>query len=69
MLNGIEIDERKLKILERLRKYDLLTTHQIALLDGGSKQNVSRILNRLDRSGDIVRPYGQRQTFHDRLEP
>jgi Replication-relaxation len=69
MLPSIRIDDRKLNLLAHLRKYDLLTTHQIALLDGGSKQWVSRILYRLDRSGDILRPYGQRQTFHDRLEP
>jgi Replication-relaxation len=69
MLPSIRIDERKLNILEHLRKYDLLTTHQIALLDGGSEQWVSRILYRLDRTGHILRPYGQRQTFHDRLEP
>jgi hypothetical protein len=68
-LHSPRIDARRLNMLEWLREYDKLTTHQIALLDGGSKQKVSRILHDLERVGDIVRPYGQRQTFHDRLEP
>jgi hypothetical protein len=69
MLPSIRIDDRKLNILASLRKYDKLTTHQIALLDGGSKQQVSRILQRLEFDGQIRRPYGQRQTFYDRREP
>jgi hypothetical protein len=68
-LHSPRIDARRLNILEWLREYDKLTTHQIALLDGGSEQKVSRILHDLERVGDILRPYGQRQTFHDRLEP
>jgi hypothetical protein len=63
------IDDRKLDMLEWLRTYDLLTTQQVALLDGGSDQMVSRILHRLELAGHILRPYGQRQTFYDRREP
>jgi hypothetical protein len=69
MPHDLRIDNRKLDMLERLRKYDLLTTHQVALLDGGSEQAVSRILQRLDLAGSILRPYGQRQSFYDRREP
>jgi hypothetical protein len=69
MPQTLRIDDRKLDMLEWLRKYDRLNTHQVALLDGGSKQSVSRILHRLLLSGHILRPYGQRQTFYDRREP
>jgi hypothetical protein len=69
MPHTLRIDERKLDMLEWLRKYDLLTTHQVALLDGGSKQWVARILHRLELDGKILRPYGQRQSFYDRREP
>jgi hypothetical protein len=69
MSQDVRIDNRKLNMLEWLRKYDLLTTHQVALLDGGSEQSVSRILHRLLLSGHILRPYGQRQSFYDRREP
>jgi hypothetical protein len=56
-------------LLEWLRRYDLLTTEQLALLDAGSEQQVSRILHRLERAGYILRPYGQRQFFDDKREP
>jgi hypothetical protein len=69
MPQGLRIDDRKLDMFEWLKKYDLLTTHQVALLDGGSEQTVSRILHRLEFSGYILRPYGQRQSFYDRREP
>jgi hypothetical protein len=65
----LRIDNRKLDMLERLRKYELLTTQQLALLDGGSEQNVSRILHRLELAGHTIRPYGQRQSFNDKREP
>lgn len=66
---AFRLDNRKLDMLERLRKYELLTTHQVAVLDGGSEQTVSRILHRLELAGYLLRPYGQRQSFHDRREP
>jgi Replication-relaxation len=69
MPHGFRTDNRKLDMLEWLKKYDLLTTHQVALLDGGSEQAVSRILHRLLLSGYILRPYGQRQSFYDKREP
>jgi hypothetical protein len=69
MPQEMRIDNRKLDILAWLRKYDLLTTHQVALLDEGSQQAVSRILHRLLLSGHILRPYGQRQSFYDKREP
>jgi hypothetical protein len=69
MPHGLRTDDRKLDMLERLKKYELLTTHQVALLDGGSEQSVSRILRRLLLSGYILRPYGQRQSFYDKREP
>jgi Replication-relaxation len=69
MPQNVRIDNRKLDMLEWLRKYDLLTTHQVALLDEGSQQSVSRILHRLELDGYILRPYGQRQSFYDRQEP
>jgi DeoR/GlpR family transcriptional regulator of sugar metabolism len=69
MPQGLRIDDRKLDMFEWLKKYDLLTTQQVALLDGGSKQWVSRILNRLELPGYILRPYGQRQSFDDKREP
>jgi hypothetical protein len=70
MLHDLKIDDRRLDMLGWLREYELLTTHQIALLDGGSKQKVSRILHHdLEIPGHILRPYGQRLTFYDRLEP
>jgi hypothetical protein len=69
MPQGLRIDDRKLDMFEWLKKYDLLTTQQVALLDGGSEQMVSRILHRLLLSGHILRPYGQRQTFYDKREP
>jgi hypothetical protein len=69
MPHDLRIDNRKLDMLERLRKYDLLTTHQVALLDGGSEQWVSRILHRLLLDDYILRPYGQRQSFYDKREP
>jgi Replication-relaxation len=69
MSPGSRIDDRKLDMLEWLKKYDLLTTHQVALLDGGSEQTMSRILHRLLLSGSILRPYGQRQSFYDQREP
>jgi DNA-binding PadR family transcriptional regulator len=69
MPQNVRIDDRKLDMLEWLRKYDLLTTHQVALLDEGSQQSVSRILHRLELDGYILRPYGQRQSFYDRREP
>jgi hypothetical protein len=69
MPQGLRIDDRKLDMFEWLKEYDLLTTQQIALLDGGSEQWVSRILHRLERAGHILRPYGQRQSFYDKHEP
>jgi hypothetical protein len=69
MPQGLRIDDRKLDIFEWLKEYELLTTQQIALLDGGSEQMVSRILHRLLLSGHIIRPYGQRQSFYDKQEP
>jgi hypothetical protein len=69
MPQDLRIDGRKLDMLEQLMKYDLLTTQQVALLDGGSEQMVSRILHRLLLSGYILRPYGQRQSFYDKREP
>jgi protein involved in plasmid replication-relaxation len=69
MPQDVRIDERKLDMLAWLRNYDLLTTHQVALLDGGSQQKVSRILHWLELAGQILRPYGQRQSFYDRREP
>src|SRR5919197_4665987 len=69
MSQNVRIDDRKLDMLQWLMKYDLLTTHHVALLDGGSQQSVSRILHRLLLSGHILRPYGQRQTFHDKRLP
>jgi DNA-binding transcriptional ArsR family regulator len=69
MPQDLRIDDRKLDMFEWLRVYDLLTTHQIALLDGGSEQAVSRILHRLERAGYILRPFGQRQSFFDRRDP
>jgi hypothetical protein len=69
MPQGLRIDDRKLDMFEWLKIYELLTTQQLALLDGGSKQNVSRILHSLELAGDILRPYGQRQSFNDKLEP
>jgi Replication-relaxation len=65
----LRIDNRKLDMLEWLRKYERLTTEQVALLDGGSEQNVSRILHRLELAGHTIRPYGQRQSFNDKREP
>jgi protein involved in plasmid replication-relaxation len=62
----LRIDNRKLNVLDGLRRFELLTTEQIALLDGGSKQGVSRILPALLPDGYILRPYGQRQTFKDK---
>jgi protein involved in plasmid replication-relaxation len=62
----LRIDDRKLDMLDGLRRLELLTTHQLALLDGGSEQKVSRILRDLALAGYIRRPYGQRQTFADR---
>src|SRR5919197_886813 len=69
MSQNVRIDDRKLDMLQWLMKYDLLTTHHVALLDGGSQQSVSRILHRLLLSGHILRPYGQRQSFYDKREP
>jgi hypothetical protein len=63
------IDDRKLDLLEGLREYEILTTSQLALLDAGSKQGVSRILHCLELAGHVHRPYGQRQTFYDRRNP
>jgi hypothetical protein len=67
----LRIDDRKLNIFEWLKIYELLTTQQVALLDGGSIQKVSRILHWLELSNPpyILRPYGQRQTFDDKREP
>jgi Replication-relaxation len=65
----LRIDDRKLDLFEWLKIYELLTTQQLALLDGGSEQKVSRILHELELAGDILRPYGQRQSFKDKLEP
>jgi Replication-relaxation len=69
MSQDVNINNRKLDMMEYLHKYHLLTTHQVALLDGGSEQKVSRILHGLLLDGKILRPYGQRQAFYDRLEP
>jgi hypothetical protein len=69
MPQGFRIDDRKLDVLGWLKEYELLTTQQVALLDGGSEQTVSRILHRLLLSGYILRPYGQRQSFYDKQEP
>jgi hypothetical protein len=68
MTQDVRINDRELNMLEWLRKYDQLTTDQIALLDGGSKQKVSRILHGLKLDGQIILPYGQRQSFYDRRE-
>ena len=64
----LRIDNRKLDMLDGLRRLELLTTEQLALLDGGSEQQVSRILHWLELSNPpyVLRPYGQRQTFADR---
>jgi hypothetical protein len=62
-------NSRKLDMLEWLHKYGLLTTHQLALLDAGSEQKMSRILHRLLLDGHIRRPYGQRQSFYDKRAP
>ena len=71
MVHELRIDDRKLDVLEGLREFGLLTTHQITLLDGGSKQWMSRILHGLELSKPpyVLRPYGQRQTFQDRRNP
>jgi hypothetical protein len=69
MPHDLRIDDRKLDMLEWLRKYERLTTQQVALLDEGSEQKVSRILHRLELAGHTRRPYGQRQTFDDKREP
>jgi hypothetical protein len=69
MPQGLRIDDRKLDMLEWLRKYERLTTQQVALLDGGSEQKVSRILHRLELAGHTLRPYGQRKSFEDKQEP
>jgi hypothetical protein len=69
MSQGFRIDDRKLDVLEWLKVYELLTTQQIALLDGGSEQWASRTLPRMESAGHIIRPYGQRQSFKDKLEP
>ena len=66
MLQGLRIDDRKLDMFEWLKQYELLTTQQLALLDGGSEQWVSRILHELELAGYTRRPYGQRLTFADR---
>jgi hypothetical protein len=64
----LRIDDRKLDMFEWLKIYELLTTEQLALLDGGSEQKVSWILQWLELSNPpyILRPYGQRLTFADR---
>lgn len=49
MKRSRDIDKRKLDLLATLRKYGILTTSQLAVLDGGSKQKVSRILHGLRR--------------------
>jgi hypothetical protein len=69
MPQELRIDDRKLDVFEWLKVYELLTTHQVALLDGGSKQWMSRILHSMELAGHILRPYGQRQSFSDKLEP
>ena len=69
MIHGLRMDNRKLDMLERLHKYGILTTSQLALLDPGSEQKVSRILHRLQGAGYILRPYGQRQSFYDKRAP
>ena len=56
-------------MLERLHKYGILSTPQLALLDAGSEQTVSRILHHLQVAGYILRPYGQRQSFYDKRAP
>ena len=64
----LRIDDRKLDLFDGLRRLELLTTEQLALLDGGSEQQVSRILHWLELANPpyVLRPYGQRQTFADR---
>jgi hypothetical protein len=69
MRQGLRITNRKLDMLERLHKYGILTTPQLALLDAGSEQKVSRILHHLQVTGYILRPYGQRQSFYDKRAP
>ena len=59
----LRIDNRKLDMFDGLRRYELLTTEQIA---GGSKQWMRRILQALELAGHIRRPYGQRKTFKDK---
>jgi len=54
-----QITERDLKIVRAVYQYRFLTSEQIAALDGGSKQGVSRRLNLLFHSGWLDRPRSQ----------
>lgn len=68
MENTHNIDDRKLSLLASVRKYGILTTSQLATLEGGSGQRVSRLLLNLRRSGYLSLPTGQRESFLDRQQ-
>ncbi len=56
---ALRITARDLVLLENIARLRLATTHQLAKLDGGSGQNVSRCLLALWENGYIDRPTEQ----------
>lgn len=57
---GVRLNERDINILKQVHKYRFLDSDLIAVLDGGSKQNLSRRLQKLFHAGYLDRPRGQR---------
>src|SRR5712691_9519846 len=55
----LRITPRDIAILQNIGRFRLASTPQLALLDGGSAQNVSRALLALFENGYVERPAAQ----------
>lgn len=56
---ALRLTERHLALLENIGRYRLASSAQLAALDGGSEQNVSRALLALYENGYVERPVAQ----------
>ena len=56
------LSERKLKLLAYVARYGLISSDELARLDGGSAQNAKRELRTLWEHGYVLRPAAQLNT-------
>lgn len=56
---ALNLTARHFSLLENIARFRLISSQQLALLDGGSEQNVSRALLALYENGYVERPVAQ----------